>query len=103
MSVMERSHGRHQRDGGLSGAQGLNGAAQCRNGTDDHGTSRHLGLISGGFWRGEGTAAAKTRRARADLIRPDHCRQGYTGMARLRQLNAKARRARPADSKKLQG
>ena len=42
MPVVKRSHGRHQRGGGLSGAQGLDGAPQGWNGTDDHGTSRHL-------------------------------------------------------------
>src|SRR5882757_2209408 len=58
MTVMERSHGWHQRRRGLSGAQGFDGAAQCRDSTDDHGTSRYLGSISWRGFEGEGMLAS---------------------------------------------
>ena len=59
MAVMERSHGRHQRDRGLSGAKAVEGAAQCGDRADDHGTSRHLDSISRGrIGGGRSTSAA---------------------------------------------
>ena len=47
MAVMESSHGRHQRRRGLFYAKIIEGAAQCRDRADDHGTSRHRGSIFG--------------------------------------------------------
>src|SRR5664279_2550767 len=42
MTVMECSHGWHQRDSGLFCTKAVDGATQCRNRADDHGASRHL-------------------------------------------------------------
>jgi tryptophan 2,3-dioxygenase len=42
VTVMERTHGRHQRDGGLSAAKMIDGAPQGRDRADDQGTAGHL-------------------------------------------------------------
>jgi hypothetical protein len=48
MAVMQRSHGRHQSDGGCPfGAKVVESAMQCRDRSDDHRGPRHLDRISG--------------------------------------------------------
>jgi hypothetical protein len=65
MAVMESTHGWHQRGRGFSNAQTVEGAAQCGDGADDHGASRHLDSVSwtflGGDSKGREQAAVPVR------------------------------------------
>jgi hypothetical protein len=83
MAVMERSHGWHQRDGSLFRTQAVDGATQCGDRADDHGTSRHLGSISGGQGgSGPDLGGGETNHIKPDAWPPSHRRMNVFADAR---------------------